>query len=79
MAVDEGDTFAEDDGAEVGEESEEVGEGGGRGDCGEGDVVDFEGGEKVADADAVWGVAVGYDYYLRGGLVGREDVQSSGY
>lgn len=73
MAMDELNTLAKDDGAEVRKEGEEVGEGGGGGDGGEGDVVYFERGEEVADSDAVGWVAVGYDDHLyrhSEGLVG---------
>jgi hypothetical protein len=58
VGMDEGDAFAEEDGAQIGQEREEVGKGGGEGDGSERDVVYFERGEEIAYADAVWRMAV---------------------
>ena len=61
VCVDEVYVFPEQDGTEVRKRGEEIGEGGRSCDGQERDVVDFKARENPPDADAIWGMAMGYD------------------
>lgn len=58
-------TFSNDDGTKVRKEGQEVGQGSGRRDGREWEIVDFEAREKPSDAYFVWWVAVSNDNDLK--------------
>jgi hypothetical protein len=64
VRVNEGDSLAEDDGAEIGQECEEVWQCGGRYEGGERYVIDLQSRHKPAYANAVGWMAVCDDYDL---------------
>lgn len=64
VRVNEGDSLAEDDGAEIGQECDEVWQCGGRYEGGERYVIDLQSRHKPAYANAVGWMAVCDDYNL---------------
>ena len=57
-------TFSQDYGPKIGQEGQEVGESGGGRNCRERYVVYLQTGEQPPNANAIWRMAMGDDYYL---------------